>query len=52
MLPETKKKLSIVIALFLYFSNSNFKVGESARFLGGTGGKIRLNVENGHFTRA
>ena len=33
-----------MIALFSYFSKINFKVGGSARFLGGTGGKIGLNV--------
>ena len=34
-----------MIVLFLHFSKSNFKVGGSATLLGGTGGKIRLNVE-------
>ena len=51
MLPETtnfkvsKIKFCVVIALFLYFPESNFKVGGSARFLGATGAKIGLNVE-------
>ena len=32
----------------LTFQNNNFKVGGSARVLGGTGRKIGLNVENGN----
>ena len=34
-----KIKLCVMIALFSYFSKSNFEVGGSARFLGGKGGK-------------
>ena len=45
-----KTKLCVMIVLFYYFSNSNFKVGESAKFLGGTGGKIGLNVEKWSFS--
>ena len=44
-LEGVKIKLCVMIVLFLYFLKSNFKVGESARFLGVTGGKIGLNVE-------
>ena len=40
-----------IIALFPYFffKKRNFKVDGSARFLGGTSGKIRLSVKNGYF---
>ena len=41
-----------MIVLFSSFQKSNFEGCGSARFLGGTGGKIDLNVENGHFLRA
>ena len=40
-----------MIVLFLYFSKSNFEVDESARFLGGTGEKIGLNVEKWSFSQ-
>ena len=33
-----------MIALFFTFQKRNFEVGGRARFLGGTGGKIGLNV--------
>ena len=38
-LEGVKIKPFVMIALFLYFQKHNFKVGGSARFLGGTGGK-------------
>ena len=38
-LEGVKIKLCVMIVLFLYFSTRNFKVGGSARFLGGTSGK-------------
>ena len=44
LLEGVKIKLCVVIVQFMYFQTSNFKVGGSARFLGGTGGKIGLNV--------
>ena len=34
-----------MIVLFLYFLKSDFEVVRSARFFGGTGGKIGINVE-------
>ena len=40
-----------MIALFSYFLKSNFKMGKSARFLGGTGGNIRLNIEKWSFSQ-
>ena len=40
-----------MIVLFLYFKKSNFEVGVSARFFGGTGGKIGLNVEKWSFSQ-
>ena len=49
--PQIKIKLCVRIALFLYFSKNNFKVGGSTRFLGGIGGKIGLNVEKVIFSR-
>ena len=50
-LEGVKIKLCVMIVLFLYFSKSNFKVGGSARFLGGTGGKIGLNMEKWSFSQ-
>ena len=50
-LEGVKIKLCVMIVLFLYFSKSNFKVGGSARFLGGTGGKTGLNVEKWSFSQ-
>ena len=38
-LEGVKIKLCVIIVIFLYVSKSNFKVGGSARLLGGTGGK-------------
>ena len=46
-----KIKLCVMIVLFLYFSKSNFKVGGSARFSGGTGGRTGLNVEKWSFSQ-
>ena len=46
-----KIKLFVMIVLFIYFQNSNFKVGRSARLLGRTGEKIGLNVEKWSFSQ-
>ena len=40
-----------MVAVFLYFSKSNFEVGGSARLLGRTSGKTGLNVENWSFSQ-
>ena len=40
-----------MMVVFLYVSKSNFKVSGSATFLGGTGGKIELNVEKWSFSQ-
>ena len=49
-LKGVKINLCVKIVLFLnFFQKNNFKVGGSARFLGGTGGKIGLNVEKWSF---
>ena len=48
---RVKIKLFVMIVLFLYFQKSNFKVSSSARFLGGTGGKIGLNVEKWSYSQ-
>ena len=50
-LEGVKIKLCVMIVLFLYFSKNNFKAGESARFLGGTGEKIGLNVGKWSFSQ-
>ena len=42
---DVKIKFRVLIALFSYILKGNFKVGGNAIFLGGTGGKIGLNVE-------
>ena len=45
----------LIILVFLNYScnfgKRNFKVGGSARFLGGTSGKIELNVEKWSFSQ-
>ena len=50
-LEGVKIKLCLMIVLSMYFQKSNFKVGGSARFLGGAGGKIGLNVEKWSFSQ-
>ena len=40
-----------MITLFSYIEKRDFKVSRSARFLGGTGGKIGLNVEKLSFSK-
>ena len=45
-----KIKLFVMIVLFMYFQKSNFKVGGSARFLGGTGGNVGLKMEKWSFS--
>ena len=44
-LEGVKIKICVMIVLFWQFRKSNFKVDGSARFLGGTGGIMGLNVE-------
>ena len=51
-LDDVKMRLFMMIVLFLYFSKSNFEMGGSARFLGGAGGKIGLNVEKWSFSES
>ena len=56
MLPETTtfKVLNKTLCNYssiLLLKKSNFKVGWSARFLGGTGGKIRLKLEKLSFSQ-
>ena len=53
-LQGVKIKLCVMICVMFYScasQKSNFKVGGSARFLGGTGGKIGLNVEKWSFSQ-
>ena len=44
-----KSCVMLVASYSCTFQKSNFKVGESARFLGRTGGKIGINVGKSSF---